>query len=175
MMIHIGIDPGKLGAIVVLDVPDMTWTMPIRKTGKGSRTEIDLEALAGIFTQIVRVHGLEGIQVVIEKAQAMSRFDPILQKRVPQGAVSNFNTGFGYGVLKMALTCYRFPYVEVHPKTWQKAMGIVGGKGNDTKAQSIAVCKARWPGINLKRTPRCTNDSDGISDATLLAAYGKQI
>ena len=160
-----GIDPGKKGGICIIDGSPEFYPMPICKTGKGSKTELDLPRINGIFTDLqLRFYQLNFL-VILEKQQAYPN----------QGAVSNFTTGGGFWALRAMLVAHDLPHVIITPQTWQKAVGIVRGPDNDTKKQSVAIAERMFPGVDLRATSRCTTKSDGLSDALLMAIYGRQI
>lgn len=92
---------------------------------------------------------------VLEKVGAMPH----------QGVVSMFNFGKGYGYILGVLETSRMPYQLVNPKTWQKEFSI------HSKEDSVATAKRLFPDANLKPTERSRKDSDGLSDALLMAAW----
>jgi len=67
------------------------------------------------------------------------------------------------------------PYTIVPAQAWQKAMfkGTPCKKGQ-TKVVSVQVAKRLFPKVSLLRTPKCTKPSDGMSDALLIAEYGRR-
>jgi hypothetical protein len=52
---------------------------------------------------------------------------------------------------------------------------LEGTQGDDTKQRSIIAAKRLFPEVSLRRTERSRKDDDGISDAILLAEYGRRI
>ena len=159
----IGIAPGKSGAIMFLrDNRVSAYPIPVMPTGKGKRTDYNI----GRLVEILRLYPASEVDlVVIEKQQAYR----------DQGAVSNFTTGGGYYLLLGIVTSLVLPYLVVTPQQWQKAVGIVRGGDYDTKKQSIQIAQRLYPTVNLKRTERCKGPDDGISDALLLAHYGRGV
>lgn len=153
----IGIDPGLSGAIAFIDDESGDkWVcdMPVYtvKEGKGSKRHLDRRRLISILGGVVDL-------VVIETQQAYP----------DQGAVSNFSTGFGYGVLLMLLDWLKHPYEVVHPKKWQREFWSTPGK---TKGKSTEIATRLFPDLEL-RGPKggCL---DGRSDALLMAEYGRR-
>lgn len=170
-MIHIGIDPGKEGAIAVLNSDgaciEVIPTPIIAPTGKGSkkgRPEYDLTAARDVLIRWRRAASLAGVGlfVTVEKLQPMP-----MQKG---GTIANFNRGVSLGWAWM-LTALGVPCQLVVPRKWQKAMHA-GTSGDDTKQKSIAAAKRLFPNVDLKRTARSRTDHDGIAEALLLARYG---
>jgi crossover junction endodeoxyribonuclease RuvC len=163
MKVIVGIDPGKDGALVALNlegdhvVTHLTkqdFTLPI---GKGTKREYDVGSMA---KTILELHTTYGVSVVVlEKQHAMPK----------QGLGSTFSTGMGYGMWLGIVGAFGIPLQVVHSKTWQKrVLRDVPGQG---KGRAILLAKQRFPGVDLapgrKRKPH-----DGIADATCLCAYG---
>jgi hypothetical protein len=75
------------------------------------------------------------------------------------GVKSAFTFGRSYGFLRGCLSSLGFPYVEVRPQAWQKAMGCLsGGDKNKTKA----LAQQLYPGEKV---------THGVADALLLATF----
>lgn len=154
----LAIDPGKEGAIaflgssgecLVLDMP--TYEV---KDGKSTKRHIDRKQV---------MHILKGVD-----AGEYTAFIETQQAYPNQGSVSNWSTGFGYGLLLMALDALGIPYETVHPKTWQKHFGIKGG----TKGQACAIAERLFPEISI-RGPR-GRAMDGRADALLIGEWGRR-
>lgn len=86
-----------------------------------------------------------------------------------QGVSSMFSFGKAAGFIEGILYAYRIPYQLVPPRKWKKEYSL----SND-KNQSIEVCKRLFPDVNLRPTPRCTKDNDGMAEAMLLAEYARR-
>lgn len=162
--IIIGIDNGQKGAIAIITPCGEVevWPMPVISVGtKKVYDELSIDNIVNMYD----AHVLTDMQphAFIEKAQAMPK----------QGGVSMFNFGVGYGLIRGMLVAGRVPYTIVRPQEWQKEM-LQGESKDDTKAASILVAKRMFPGISLKRTDRCRKDCDGMSDALLIAEYGRR-
>ncbi len=160
-MIVVGIDPGKEGAIVRLAQdaegrPDIEVTpMPVIQGEK--REEFDIKA--------IQLALLLADHVFVEKLQPMP-----LEKG---GTIANYNRGFSMGLLQALCVARMAPYTLVRPQEWQREM-LAGTPGEDTKQKSIIAAQRLFPGVDLRRTPRCKTPSDGISDALLLAEFGRR-
>lgn len=179
-MIHIGIDPGKEGALVSLNTE--TNEVLIKKIPliKGSR-EIDDHELNLIISNIREFKH----HVVIEDLKAI------------YGVASNatFALGDVCGLIRGMLVANNIRFTKVDPRTWQKEMfqgikeirkpnttrlnrfgkpTIVKGR-IETKAMSILAAKRLFPNVSLK-TSNVKNavDKDGISDALLMAEYSRR-
>ncbi len=159
-IIVVGVDPGLKGAIAFEYHDGMiVQPLPINKVqvGKKIRSEIDVVDAHASITAALK-SGYEMI-AYIEKVHAMPG----------QGVTSMFNFGKGYGEIRTTLKLVMNKVVDVEPRTWQKALF---GAGKHSKEDSIALAKELYPNVDLKRSPRCTSDSDGLAEAILLAHYG---
>lgn len=145
-MIYIGIDPGKSGAMAVID-------------GVGNiiaLTPFDMEEYRRVLTNLPL--GDNAI-CCLEKVGAMPN----------QGVSSTFSFGENYGFIQGMLFAFYIPYQLVTPRKWKSAFSL-----NAEKADSIRVCKQLFPSANLKRTDRCKTDHDGMAEALLMAEYAKR-
>jgi len=174
----IGIDPGYNGGIAFLGdatqvyvMPTIQYTAPPRKGRKHDR--IVREYDEGVIVSLLGGLGPNNAFAFIELSAAQSRFDVKLKKHVPQGAVTNFNTGFGFGLLRGMLAAMQIPYQIVAPKVWQKAM-FGGLASQDTKAMSTIVAGRLFPGVDLRKSDRCRVLHDGKCDALLIAEWGRR-
>ena len=179
MTIFVGIDPGKQGAIA------WTWIWPrvdnvvseatvkptplIKATVSGGKKrgkdQYDLTAICEMFTASPIEEIADELFVTVEESRPMP-------PNVKAGSLAQFNRGVSTGWLWM-LTALRIPYQVVSPQNWQKIM-LLGTPGEDTKQRSIMAAKRLFPEVSLKRTERSRKDDDGISDALLLAEFGRR-
>ena len=83
-----------------------------------------------------------------------------------QGCVSMFNFGTSFGWLQGMLEALGIPYELVRPARWKKEFSCTSDKNT-----SIEVAKRLFPGVDLRRTERCTKDHDGKAEALLLAEH----
>lgn len=173
-MFIFGIDPGLTGAIGficgnsngVFDMPTLTIKgkkTRSRKTGKltvKTKNIYDITAVKRILLDFKR-HAEsmnEQIEGWIEKSQAMP----------DQGGVSNFNYGFGFGVLQAVTTCCEIPFQLVHPRTWKNK--IMFGQGKEKDA-SVFKAQQLFPLLEF-RGPR-GGLLHGRAEAMLIAEYGR--
>lgn len=143
-----GIDPGLSGGIAFLsdDQEPRAFKMP--------ETDTDLWQLI--------VSADEPAICFVEKVGATPQM----------GVVSAFKFGQSVGLIRMACIAagHRLEYVT--PQKWQKHFGlIVKGRGlgqgdTDKKNRNKALAQQLFPGMKL---------THALSDALLLAEYGKQI
>lgn len=124
-MKSIGIDPGKLGALALLD--DDGRLLDIVKM---PATERDLLDVLRDF-----------------KAQGADRAYLERVHSSPQmGVVSAFTFGQGYGSLRTALAAIEIPFDEVLPSRWQATMKCrTKGNKNVTKRRAQEL----WPGEKI--------------------------
>lgn len=179
-MIHIGIDPGKQGAIVCIntDIDEVLIKMIPKIPGS---QEIDEHELNLILSNI-RDHKHH---IVIEDLKAI------------YGVASSATFTFGdiCGLIRGMLVANNLRFTKVSPQTWQKEMfqgvkeirkpsttrlnkfnkpTLVKGR-IETKAMSIMAAKRLFPHVSLKTsTTKNAVDKDGISDALLMAEYSRR-
>lgn len=141
----IGIDPGVQGGIAVLCVNDAGETYHIDKLALKDKTEADISSWVWELSD-----GFNDKFVVVIEAVHSS----------PQmGVKSAFTFGRSYGFLRGVLSSLGYPYVEVRPQAWQKAMGCLT-KGDKNKTKALA--QQLYPGERV---------THAVADALLLATY----
>ena len=156
----VGIDPGLDGAIAVLCKGAAPEAAPMPTLGTGRR-ELDF----GFIRSHLHAYHVQGnVHVVIEKQQAMPK----------QGVSSTGVTMRNYGLIEGVCIGVGIPYTIVPPREWQKVMLSGVSKKLNTKAASILIAKRLYPGVSLRATERCTTDHHGMSDALLIAEYGRR-
>ena len=143
-MIYIGIDPGKKGGYAFVD-------------DDGARAyPWDDER----FIEDVRVHCHEKCVAAVEKVGAMPG----------QGVTSMFSFGQSFGFILGVLTAFGIPYQLVPPRKWKSEFGLL----NTEKQRSVKVARRLFPSVCLLPTERCRKESDGMSDALLMAEYARR-
>ncbi len=197
--LFIGVDPGKAGALAVLESdepysgrPDEVTILEVRpipmiptaklpkgaKRKPGEREQYDIVAIAEWFK---RYRPPTCRLVTIERSQPL----PTLRMKSKQagsvdtpmgGSLANFNRGVQRG-FEWLLTALEIPFQLVPPRTWQKIMHT-GEEGDlralEMKQRSINAALRLFPGVDLRRTPRCSTAHDGKAEALLLAEYGRR-
>lgn len=170
-MIYLGIDPGKTGALAALDDGGrVVRVFPVAlATSASGRDEYDLPRICGLL----RMHPAEDLFVTVEKLHPLPpKFNRGGKAVQFSGTIANFNRGLAHGWAWM-LTALGIAHQLVASQTWQKAM-LAGQPGDDTGQRSILAAKQLWPLQDLRRTERSRKDDDGISDALLLAEFGRR-
>lgn len=147
-MIYIGIDPGKDGAIAIIETTEKKvqgyYAVPFSKDQYNNK----LKSISDI--QCI---------CILERVGAMTG----------QGVTSMFKFGENYGFIQGLLKAYGIPYEVVTPQKWKKEFQITGDKNS-----SIAVCKRLFPDVNLRKTERCKKDHDGMAESLLMAEYARR-
>lgn len=167
----IGIDPGKSGAIVAIrshnkDVT--TYKMPMLDK-KNYNMAYLLQVLKSLKTEE------DNPIIILEDVHSV----------FGTSSRSNFQFGFGVGVVEMAIVASKLPFVKVQPKQWQKlclqGVGILykgkttAGKDKvDTKGMATVAATRLFPDNLLHFGGKASKPHDGLVDALLLANYGKQ-
>lgn len=178
----LGSDPGKHGAIVLINVDDLSDQIHIPTKVKDGR----IDTLHWYNTILPYKDSI--IAAVKEEIHAI----------FGSSASSTFEFGASDGMLDaflQLLSNTKFPVYKVQPKNWQscawKKVDKVNGDpimdketglqkedkdGNprfktDTKATSAKAAHKLFPGVSFV-PKRCRNEHDGVIDAALIAYYG---
>ncbi|MGM9861218.1 MAG: hypothetical protein ACI30W_01345 [Muribaculaceae bacterium] len=117
-MYYLGIDPGKNGALCVLDSHG-----DIVRLDKMAPTPTELRELFD------RLQELQPLYCIIERVGGMPG----------QGGAAMFNFGYNYGQLIQCLTDYGIPHKEVVPAKWQTAEGCRGLKNESKTAHKNRI------------------------------------
>lgn len=141
-MKFIGIDPGKSGAMAVINYFEVLDIIPYD-------VDVYIKALKQ-YTSDDQYH------IYIEQVHAMPG----------QGVTSMFNFGQNFGVLKGILCGLGLRYEEVTPQKWKRAMQVTSDKKS-----SILHAKQLYPEVSLKRTRRSKVDDNNLAEALLIAHY----
>ena len=150
-MIWIGIDPGQKGGYAVIAKTE---------TGQAVFAYPWDDSFFAIEMALLMQMKEHGIVAAVEKVGA----------RPGQGTVSMFNFGKSAGYIEGVLAALGIPYQLVPPNKWKKEFSLIG----KDKQASIVTCRKLFPELDLKRTERCSTDSDGKAEATLLAEYARR-
>lgn len=149
----IGVDPGKSGALTVIDTVKLTasvFDMPIVPIGNGKRTEVDAPALFDILD-----HFEDLTYGVMEDVWSNPN----------DGHVGAFSFGDSVGTIKGVLYAYiKQPILRVRPQVWKSTMRVTADK--DT---SIARAKELLPCIAPLLTRK---KDDGRAESALITLFG---
>lgn len=145
LMKWIGIDPGKSGAIAVLDDDEM----------RAETAVFDIERYRSILGEAATGDAF----AVVEHVGAMPK----------QGVSSTFAFGMNFGIIQGMLSAFGIPFELVRPQKWKREFSCTSDKN-----KSIEVAQRMFPDVSLMRTERCTKPHDGIAEALLMAEYGRR-
>lgn len=143
-MIYIGIDPGANGGIGIIDTKEGTAQVMPYTDG-------------GLRTILTECNGAK--KIMVERVHAMPG----------EGTKSSFNFGETFGYILGMLDAFYVPYELVLPQKWKKEFGCTADKQT-----SIDTCRRLFPTVELKRTPKCRTDHDGMAEALLIAEYARR-
>lgn len=144
----IGVDPGRDGAMAVIGLESDPLVVPF-----------DEERYQSLLLRVTLAtrNGMDGKALcMVEHVNAMPG----------QGVTSCFSFGQNFGFILGMLTAHCVPYELVRPQKWKREFSCTSDKNT-----SIAVAKRLFPGVDLRRTERCTKDHDGKAEALLMAEY----
>ena len=163
--LFVGIDPGKSGAIVILDEQgEIAHKQVVPTIGK----EYDAQAVKDILLEYDSGSNCT-IHAMLEDVHAIQG---------SAGGTSNFNFGQGKMLWHMGLVCLEIPHTLIQPKAWQKEAweGVPiqykpgsSKKTKDTKATSLLAAKRLFPKADLTKSEKAKVPHDGIVDALLIA------
>lgn len=173
-MNYVGIDPGKTGAIVLVDKDcKIKFKATVPLIGKF----VDLHHLDDYFKSLKESYG-EDIHVLLEDVHSI----------FGAGATANFSFGRVLGNIEALIISHKMKFTSVAPKEWQKTVWqgirlveINTGKKNkngevkykiDTKATTLLAIKRLFPNDDFTKSSRAKKDDEGTVDACALAYYG---
>lgn len=145
----LAVDPGKSGAIVVVD-----------DQGKIISQRVMPETLGETHLLIRDIKPIVKIAYV-EKSHAMPG----------QGVVSMFNYGMGFGGLQGILLALEIPFVLITPQSWTK-WAHRGCTAKDPKGRSKEAAFRLFPGEWFLPTKQHRVPHEGLIDASLIGLYG---
>lgn len=170
----IGIDPGANGAIACLDLEGKVESIRVMPKIASGFDGDEFNKILKSFYADATCKDIE--EVYIEDVHAL----------FGSSAKATFTFGRICGIIEGIVIANHLRYTYVQPKVWQKEMffGVEevrkpatkkGTKGRvDTKAMSEMACKRLFPDIRFLATDRCTKVHDGMTDACLIAEYGRR-
>lgn len=149
----IGIDPGKLGAIVKIDPDTHTISlhrMPTVQIRPGEKTKVLVDPNG--VGNILYDHDIA--RLYLEEVNA----------RPGEGVVSTFSLGRAFGVILGVCGGLNIPLQLVRPAVWKHRLKVPADKdaARYRASQLFPECSKYWSKKN----------QDGIAEATLIAFYG---
>lgn len=142
MFKFVGIDPGKSGAMAIIDSFDIIDIIPF---------DID-----NYIHALIKYIDDASYSIYIEQVHAMPG----------QGVTSMFNFGKNYGMILGVLHGLNLRYTEVTPQKWKRKMCVT-----KDKKSSIIKAMELYPNANLYRTNRCKVQDNNLAEALLIAHY----
>jgi crossover junction endodeoxyribonuclease RuvC len=152
MKIYIGIDPGQKGGIATIQDSGFVESIIVNPL-TNHRLNHELNACKSIVT-----FGFNEIICTVEKLWGFPG----------QSSKTTWAQAENYGIIKGVLIANNIDFNLVAANTWKRHYGLIG----KDKQASIDKCKELFPDVNLRRTARCTTDSDGMAEAVLIAQFG---
>jgi len=150
-MIVAGIDPGKRGAVVVVDSQtSRAWYEKLAYDDAGLLTTRFGQKFRGVDKVLIEnIHGRGG-----------------------WGATQNFNMGYYFGQVMHELIKSQRPFELITPNTWTSLLHReIDLKGAAPKAKSLAAYHMYFPHDPIGKTKGKDGYHDGLIDALLIAAY----
>ena len=162
MKVYLGVDPGRDGCLAILGYRNDPIIIPFNETEYANQLRRLDPFRPRPVVQDKDVGTIDSIEpfCVIEHVNAMPG----------QGVTSCFSFGANFGLCLGLLTAFRIPYELVRPQKWKREFSCTSDKNT-----SIAVAQRLFPGVDLRRTPKCTKPHDGICEALLMAEYAKRM
>lgn len=156
MKYYIGIDPGKLGAMAVID---SNRKVCLLEDWPGDEVSANRLIVQFLYEATKPGEKLQSVNVLaaVESVHAMPK----------QGVSSMFKFGKNVGMWLGLLAAHKIPVVEPTPQKWQKGL-IKKIDGNTTKERSLTVGRRLFPDqidkLKLKK-------HNGRTDALLMALW----
>jgi|TARA_Y100000310_G_scaffold326056_1_gene390436 hypothetical protein len=163
MPLVIGIDPGKTGAAVALDLNGfpVEWIAADHPEEgyvvKGSKRKRYVDRIMAEWL----ADRIPTYLIVIEAQQA----------RPVEGRSSCLTTGLGWGLWRGVAASVGAPTEHPSPSKWTREMFGAAPRGAERKARSIELCRSRVPDLPLTWGKR-RKPHTGLADAACLALWG---
>lgn len=152
------IDPGKSGALVVLDRREGLFLEALRMPD-------DARWLHTWFDATKEHYGK--VRVVMEKAHGGNVGGRTM------GGKSMFTYGRHFGHLEAVVFFCGISLTLVSPRTWTTEMHK-GAHGVTPKEKSLSIAQSLWPLLPFTFTEKAKKPHEGIVDALLIAEYARR-
>lgn len=165
-MLILGIDPGRNGAVVLLDGLDVRHQeRAMVYLAHAPKTDPDPAAFLALWARL-REHGPIARAVI----EAPAWYAPA--GRTMNSGVAG-RLGMEHMAWRMLLALHGVPYEVLAPRAWRRRAGVVVPVKGDPKAATIAHVGRLLPTLDLY-PGRCKQPHDGLADAAgmCLAASG---
>ena len=168
-MLIAGIDPGKHGSVVIIEVSY------IGSKNVSPKMKIHSAKLCPIIIGDKKpeysVNGMVSLLSLSDSGDPKERIDHIYIEKVhampKQGSVSMFSFGKGYGIWLGVMSALKIPYTEVAPQTWKKfwCSDMEKGKGSAVIRAQQLFHVFDWSKLN-----KATKET--FAESMLIAAFG---
>ncbi len=175
----LGIDPGLKGGLALLATDPYArgvrvHPMPTTKT-KAGRDAYDVPGLIRLLQSMIGDGPLR--QHVVAFVERLGPMPPMIARAGgfmagAGGGQANYQRGRASMLFEALLPALGIEYHLVGPKQWQDEMLPL--RGGDTGQRSILMARKLFPDVSLYATARSRKPSDGLSDALLLAEFGRR-
>lgn len=175
LKVYIGIDPGKTGAISVID---KDLNVIISRSCPTIKDQFDRFEMVKVLENLLLSDSYLVQHAVLEDIHSTH----------VSGRTGSFTMGEGKGIWEGILPALGIRHSLIQPKEWQKEawLGVKkvmvnssSGKTQvcDTKATSLLAVKNLFPKYPLTcpTQPRATKPHDGIVDSLLIAYYSTKL
>jgi len=167
-MIYLGIDPGKLGGVVALDIEGnalVAHTTPLDDSG-----DYNLREMFGILEDLTVGFGNDeptaGLEVLRPFSGGGVKDGREKARRAAPKTI--FEMGRGRGLWQMALAACGIPCMDVEPKAWRRSMILPIGSRKESKPEITRLALLRWPQLCYEIGDR---SESGVADAACIADY----
>lgn len=158
-LIHVGVDPGKTGAVAGIRGREVLFVHDCPLT----RGVLDVPRLAAIVRALALKY--PELHCTIEEVGTFRR----------DGRAGAFTFGGNFFAWQSAFAAMNVPVLLAPPKKWKK--GIIGPKPGKDKIVSIRTCHFLFPGSRAvvdMPPPGEKPKHDGRAEAILLAEFGRR-
>lgn len=169
-----GIDPGRNGGVAILDADEAIalcgLPLPVLQM-KGKGYELNVDKLHGLLTEHAGADGR--IAAIAVERNSSHGYEG-------RGGLWTMaeNSGEILGAFKMYQVLNPTTrLIRVRSQDW-KAVVLRGVNTDDDKsAKAAGIIEARrmFPNISLRSSAQAKKDHDGISDALMIAEYGRRV
>ena len=145
----IGIDPGLIGAIAVLENNKVKeiFDVPVMPEGKKNKRQLNSAQLVKMLKDIS--YNKEETVVVVENVSAMPG----------QGVTSMFNFGQTFGAIKGICAALGLPIFFVRPAKWKKHFDLINSSKDASRTKAIEMYPSISDQLSKKKD---VNKSDAI-------------
>ena len=150
-----GVDPGKNGAITIIDTEALTlqsFEMPMFAIQKKVKT--------------VWVPNPTGMADVLETCDHV--YLEHIQYMPGDGGQGSFSFGLNFGMLQGVVGALNIPYSLVRPAVWKRIMKCTADKDTSLQRASevFPACRSYW----TRKGKKAYNE--GVAESALIALYG---